>query len=470
MAGLPFFAGEERRSSRHGNLDPAAREGGGGRPGHARRGEGPDSGRSQEDARRRADDRSARAEVRRDSDEPSSKSPADRRAGGTGPGPTGGSDRDRRALPGRRPARNPAGGREAEDETGSPGGAHASSRKAARVSPYRTFERSHGDEEGGAGAHRVRTRDPETPRDSDVDAHRQGPRGAVKRELTNPGRVHPLKARRSGGPSPPFGKRTGSRLDVDRAELLPEPRFRSPLHGLSETPARAAGGESGRRTLRDGVEAAAGEALEERLLRVEGGLAGRWNAAHVGAVGVQVAGAAVVLGDRVEDFLADLLLRLLVQDRDHQLDAAIEVAGHPVGARNGDLLLLADTEGEAAAVLEKPSDDGRDRDPVGNSGHARPEAADPANSEGDRHSRAGSPVEGVDQLRVHEGVHLGDNPRRPSLTRLLRLAIDQRQDLLVKRERGDGQALVACAPGEARQVIEELRRVRAEFRARGEES
>src|SRR6266496_237846 len=161
------------------------------------------------------------------------------------------------------------------------------------------------------------------------------------------------------------------------------------------------GSRRGRRALArrrwDGVETPAGEAFEKRLLRVEGGLARRWNAADVGAVGLEIPGAAVVLGDRVEDFLADLLLRLLVQDRDHQLDAAVEVAGHPVGARNGDLLLLADTEGEAAAVLEKPSNDGRDRDPVGDSGHARPEAADPANSEGDRHSRAGSPVEGSDQ-------------------------------------------------------------------------
>src|SRR5438093_149105 len=98
--------------------------------------------------------------------------------------------------------------------------------------------------------------------------------------------------------------------------------------GVSRT-GRGAGSRRGRRVSArrregNGVEAATGEPVEQGLLRIEGGFGGSRGAAQVASIGLEVAGANIVFADRVEDFLPDLLLRLLVQNGNHQLDAAEE--------------------------------------------------------------------------------------------------------------------------------------------------
>src|SRR5206468_10348385 len=98
-----------------------------------------------------------------------------------------------------------------------------------------------------------------------------------------------------------------------------------------------------------------------------------------GALALEIAGAGVVGADRLEDFLADLLFGFLVQDRNHQLDAPVKVARHPVGAGDVDLLLVADAEREGSAVLEEAAHDARDSDVLGDAGDSRPQAADSAN-------------------------------------------------------------------------------------------
>src|SRR5215472_6412372 len=90
---------------------------------------------------------------------------------------------------------------------------------------------------------------------------------------------------------------------------------------------RAAGGLAGPlRSLksRNGLQAAPREAVEEILLRVVRRLARSGVPADVGAVGQQVPRPRVVRSQLLEDLLADLLLRLLVEDRDHELDAREE--------------------------------------------------------------------------------------------------------------------------------------------------
>ena len=55
-------------------------------------------------------------------------------------------------------------------------------------------------------------------------------------------------------------------------------------------------------------------------------------------------------------------------DREHQLDALVEVARHPVGARQVDLLVAAVQEVVDARVLEEAIDDGDDLDVVADAG------------------------------------------------------------------------------------------------------
>ena len=58
-------------------------------------------------------------------------------------------------------------------------------------------------------------------------------------------------------------------------------------------------------------------------------------------------------------------------DREHDLDAAAEVARHPVGRGEEDLRLVAVLEIGDPRVLEVLVDDADDPDVVGDAGHAR---------------------------------------------------------------------------------------------------
>src|SRR5262249_18997917 len=130
----------------------------------------------------------------------------------------------------------------------------------------------------------------------------------------------------------------------------------------------------------------------------------------------------------------------------------------------------ARAEGEAAGVLEEPADDGADRDPVRDARYPRPQAADPADGEVDRNTRAGGAVERADDPRVHDGIHLREDGGGLSLARLLGLPADQLEQLLVETEGRHRKPLVAGPAREARQVVEELRGVVAEFRPRRQEA
>src|SRR5260221_14384589 len=88
------------------------------------------------------------------------------------------------------------------------------------------------------------------------------------------------------------------------------------------------------------------------------------------AVGVHFPCLAVVGQIGLEAFLDDALLDPAVEDREAQLDAPEEIAAHPVGACQVEIVLSPVEEVEDARVLEKPSYDranayvlGQPRDP-----------------------------------------------------------------------------------------------------------
>jgi hypothetical protein len=84
-------------------------------------------------------------------------------------------------------------------------------------------------------------------------------------------------------------------------------------------------------------------------------------------------------------------LHRVVEDREHELDSAEEVAIHPVRARAVDLLRAAVVEVEATAVLEEPADDRAHANVVRHAGHARAQAADAADDQIDVDARARRP-------------------------------------------------------------------------------
>src|SRR5262245_65647331 len=86
------------------------------------------------------------------------------------------------------------------------------------------------------------------------------------------------------------------------------------------------------------------EDLEQLLLRAVARLARLLR--RVGAVRTHLPGLDVVREVRLEPLADDARLELLVEDREAELDAPEEVAIHPVGARQVDVLLAVGAEVE----------------------------------------------------------------------------------------------------------------------------
>src|SRR5690606_10707771 len=103
----------------------------------------------------------------------------------------------------------------------------------------------------------------------------------------------------------------------------------------------------------------------------------------------------------------------------HGLDAAVEIAGHPVGRSDVDGGLrvrqaMAVAERVDTRMFEEAADDRLDADRLRETGYAGPQAADAAHDEIDLDARTAGIVERVDDDAVHERVHLGpDRARAP---------------------------------------------------------
>ena len=152
-----------------------------------------------------------------------------------------------------------------------------------------------------------------------------------------------------------------------------------------------------------------------------------------------------------------------VLDRREQLDARVEVARHEVGRADPVAALVAALEAVDARVLEEAADDRDHADVLRHARHARAQAADAAHVQVHLHARLRGLVEGADAARVHERVHLQDDPRL--LAGLVRLdgALDLAQEPVAHVVgRDDRLAVVRRARG-AGQRVEELGHVRGEL-------
>src|SRR5215470_13814062 len=103
----------------------------------------------------------------------------------------------------------------------------------------------------------------------------------------------------------------------------------------------------------------------------------------------------------LQAFVDDALLELDVEHRESDLDAAEEIALHPVGAGQIDVagaLEMIDT-----MVLEKASDDGAHADVLRHAGYARSQRAHTPNDQIDLHAGVRSFVQSRDRLRLEQG-------------------------------------------------------------------
>jgi hypothetical protein len=117
-------------------------------------------------------------------------------------------------------------------------------------------------------------------------------------------------------------------------------------------------------------------------------------------------------------------------DRRDRLDAPVEVARHPVGRADVDLLLAAVEKVVRPTVLQEPAHDADHADGLADTRQTGPQAADAADDEVHRHACLRRLVEGDDQLRVHQRVHLGDDARAPAGLPVLQLPPDHAEEAL----------------------------------------
>src|SRR3546814_6118234 len=87
-------------------------------------------------------------------------------------------------------------------------------------------------------------------------------------------------------------------------------------------------------------------------------------------------------------------------------------------------------EANDSAVLQEPSDDALHPDVLGQSRHAGPEAADATDDQVDGNAGLRGLVEGIDDLRIDQGVKLGPDRRRQPGPRVADLVLDRKSTRL----------------------------------------
>ena len=172
----------------------------------------------------------------------------------------------------------------------------------------------------------------------------------------------------------------------------------------------------------------------------------------------------------VEAFVDDALAQFRVEDGKRDLDAAEQVASHPVGRREPHVRLAAVLEVPDAMVLEEAAEDRAHADVLGKAGHARPQRAGAAHDEVDLHTRLRRRLQRANHALLDQRVHLRLDVRAPAFLRVLRLAADHLDDAPVHRERCEQQALQLRRLGEARDMQEHLVHVGANVWIRGEQA
>src|SRR5665648_390576 len=135
------------------------------------------------------------------------------------------------------------------------------------------------------------------------------------------------------------------------------------------------------------------------------------------AVGHHPPALQIVLEIRHHDLIEDLLVHCRVIDRHHGLYPAVKVARHHVGGADIDYCLamrkpMTGAEAIDAREIEEAAHDAHYVDILRKARHAGAQAANAAHHEVDLHARPARLIERIDDLVVHERVHLHPDGRR----------------------------------------------------------
>ena len=150
--------------------------------------------------------------------------------------------------------------------------------------------------------------------------------------------------------------------------------------------------------------------IEQKLLaRKNGGGFIELRRALVAAVSLQEAGLDGVGQISRQNLVVDAVVGCFVANREDDFAALEEVARHPVSGAEVDFALAAVGEVEDAGVLKEAADDGADADVFREAFDAGAQDSEAADDEVDLDTGLGGGVEGFDDARLEQRVHLGDD-------------------------------------------------------------
>jgi len=155
-----------------------------------------------------------------------------------------------------------------------------------------------------------------------------------------------------------------------------------------------------------------------------------------------------------------------VENREDDLDAAVEVAGHEIGAAEKNEWIPPIGEDIDAAMFEETVDDASDLDVFAQPWDTGAEAADPADEELDGDSFLGASVKRLDDLRVDEGVGFDKDSGRAAGTVVGGFPVNEFEEARGKIKRGDEEFVEVGCFRHSRQDVEK----RSDFGGQGGET
>ena len=177
-------------------------------------------------------------------------------------------------------------------------------------------------------------------------------------------------------------------------------------------------------------------------------------AARVVACRFQLPCIRIILQIRVQALGDHAPLQRPVQHGEGHFHAAEQVAAHPVGAGQVDIVRQVVAEVIDAAVLEKAADHGTHLDIFRQARHARLQGAGAAHDQVDLHAVGRGRIQGADHGFVHERIDFHDDAPAPARAGDLRLVADGLDDLALQAERRQPQMVQVVRLGQAGQVDE----------------
>ncbi len=126
-----------------------------------------------------------------------------------------------------------------------------------------------------------------------------------------------------------------------------------------------------------------------------------------------------------------LSAKFLIEDRENDFDAAVEIARHEIGATKIDVGIAPVMKDIDTAMLEKTIDDASDDDVLAEARDAWAEATNSTNQELDGDPFLGSVVEGLNNFFVHEGVGFNKNTGGPSCAVVGAFAVNEFEEVCI---------------------------------------